>query len=375
MVFIFVFVSEAFGGQLPLRKGPFLLLYQGSLIVRIEEKNLKEPRLEWIKEGTSGSLRLERQGNSLWKVVLPEDFHFFQYRIVDDKDATDWISVNLDLPTSSQFTFAAYGDNRSGNGNADVHRRVLAEMKKENPAFILATGDMVYRGNNEDHWDRFFEEGRDIFASIPLVPIVGNHDKSRDNRFGRLFPLGEKGKNYYAFKYGSARFIALDTTIPYDVGSPQYNYLKAKLEEYKDDSPIIIAIHDPPFSGGKHGSVKKVRRYLVPLFEDYGVDMVFAGHDHNYQRIGPINGVLYIVSGGGGAPLCRVVEHPVIKKYKVLYHYLMLHVEGDIIKASVKSQNGILLDTFEINHNKSPTPQDKRTIHPKMRSSRFFIFH
>jgi len=65
----------------------------------------------------------------------------------------------------------------------------------------------------------------------------------------------------------------------------------------------IVAFHHPPFSCGEYSGVAEMRRQLAPLFEEHGVKLVLSGHDHNYQRFGPRNGVTYVVHGGGGAGL------------------------------------------------------------------------
>ena len=59
----------------------------------------------------------------------------------------------------------------------------------------------------------------------------------------------------------------------------------------------IVAIHHSPYSAGYQGSSTSVRKNFVPLFERYGVQLVLSGHDHDYQRSKPINGVTYVVSG------------------------------------------------------------------------------
>jgi predicted phosphodiesterase len=93
-----------------------------------------------------------------------------------------------------------------------------------------------------------------------------------------------------------------------------------------------------------------VREALTPLFEQYGVDVVFAGHHHNYER-NEVNGITYIVTGGGGAPLGVMEERePTRATFAVAYHVVMLEIDGDHLEATVFSVKGRVLDEFERTH-------------------------
>jgi 3',5'-cyclic AMP phosphodiesterase CpdA len=69
--------------------------------------------------------------------------------------------------------------------------------------------------------------------------------------------------------------------------------------EAADTTWTIVAMHHPPYSAGYQGSSIDARRAFAPLFEQYGVQLVLSGHDHDYQRSEVINGVTYVVSGAG----------------------------------------------------------------------------
>ncbi len=243
---------------------------------------------------------------------------------------------------------AAYGDNRTGKGDSEVHRRLIHLMEEERPQIVLHMGDMVNGGDRHRLWDTFFEEGRLLFKRARLMAAVGNHDLSKDNRFREFFPYGRSGENYYAFEYGPASFVALDTNNDYAPGSPQFLFLESTLEAWKGRFPIIVFLHHPPFSGGKHGGTEKVQKDLVPLFERFGVDLVLSGHDHNYQRIGPINDVLYLVTGGGGGPLYAVNPLPETRFSQVVYHYVTLKITKDRVRGWMKNHEGAECDRFEI---------------------------
>ena len=90
-----------------------------------------------------------------------------------------------------------------------------------------------------------------------------------------------------------------------------------------------------------------MRQTLSPLFEQYGVDVVFNGHRHNYER-NKVNGVTYVVTGGGGAPLYPMLEQePTQVAFALAYHFVLLEIDGQRLKATVISSAGELLDEFE----------------------------
>gem|GEM_PF-4883923 len=357
--------SPLYAADFVPRKGPILHFVQDKRIVRIQAPELGHPSLEWREKASPDTKKTEmkRDTDNFWQAELPASAT--EYRIFEDQTTTAWHITSPVPDGKAPFLFAAYGDNRSGGGMASVHRALLANMEKENPAFIIHTGDIVYRGDREDFWGEFFDEGRKTFASIPFQPSYGNHDLSRRNLYGRFFGLGDNGNTYYYFRVGRGHFIALDTTRDFSPGSPQYKFLKDKLEKIKGEVPIVVFFHIPAYSFSYHSSDPKVQAYLVPLFEKYGVTLVINGHDHNYQRIGPINGVTYVVTGGGGGPLYDVRDNPLHQYYKVVFHYVLFEVGEKSMTGTMKYRKEVSDDHFEISYEKKkapPTPEEQRVI-------------
>ncbi len=90
-----------------------------------------------------------------------------------------------------------------------------------------------------------------------------------------------------------------------------------------------------------------VQQALSPLFERFGVDVVFSSHYHNYER-NEVNGVTYVVTGGGGAPLYQMQEKIATQAaFALAYHFVLLRMEGDRLEATVFSVEGDVLDQFE----------------------------
>jgi hypothetical protein len=246
-------------------------------------------------------------------------------------------------------------------------------MTEEEPALVLHTGDLVAEGDRRGQWKQFLEETRELSSKTSFHPAVGVQDRSKTDLFLKHFGGITQGKSYGAFEEGPAGFIVLDTTRNFYPGSPQYRFLSETLESWKDRSPVIVSFHHPPFSGSWTGGDERVLKHLVPLFEKYGVDLVISGQERAYQRIGPINGVTYIVTGGGGAPLFPVEPHPAIVQYLSLYHYVLFETGGEVIRGTVKDVRGVVVDRFEIKHRTNPVPAASLQAYPQLkRSTRYF---
>ena len=206
------------------------------------------------------------------------------------------------------FAFIAYGDSRS---NHKAHQDVLDEMKKKQADFVLHTGDMVNVGNSMDEWDVFFFLIRPLAARIPFFPVIGNHEyfKGGKDFYKAAFFLPENSPNSeldYFFDTASARFIILDNRCIGKKGGAQKEWLEAALKEARDEKKlphIFVSIHQGIESSGPHGPDKRLEKLgYIELMKSYGVDLVIGGHDHFYER-GVREGLRYMVTGGGGAPV------------------------------------------------------------------------
>lgn len=202
---------------------------------------------------------------------------------------------------------AIYGDVRGGHA---VHAALIAQMQAEAPDAVLSTGDLVLRGTDEGDWQRFFAIAGPLLATTPYYPALGNHDVGaggdRGRRFGDRFALPPGpadrpvGAAWYSFDVGDVHVVALDSNA-YDHPA-QRAWLEADLAAHADARTVIAIAHDGPFSRGTHGGNPTAARDLVPILVRHRVAVLFSGHDHLYQR-GVADGLPYVVTGGGGAPL------------------------------------------------------------------------
>ena len=249
-------------------------------------------------------------------------------------------------PDQSIFTFAAFGDTRTQH---QIHQEVVDSIVAMGPDFVLHTGDLVYLGNMFPYWETFFEIEGDLMARAPLFPALGNHERNHQHYFDLFYLPGNE--RWYAFDYGNAFFISLqvDGIVDFGPGSEQYDWLERELAA--NTQPwLFVYFHIPPYTSSREEPdiEQDVREALAPLFEQYGVDVVFTGHHHNYER-NEVNGVTYIVTGGGGAPALYKTEEPELTReaFAVMYHFVLLEIDGNHLRAKVISNQGEILDEFE----------------------------
>lgn len=211
----------------------------------------------------------------------------------------------------ASFRFGVIGDTATGHIPAEIADRLV----ESGADFVIHTGDVVYPDGADELYDQeFFRPMARWLAGGPVLPALGNHDVHTDRGAPLLsnFVLPKNSatgdSRFYSFRQGNALFVCLDVeSSPFGYGSPQYRWLVETLAG-SDSEWKVVYFHEAPYSSGGANSV--IRLILSPLFERYGVDVAFCGHEHLYERTFPIRdfgfpgpGVVYITEGGGGADL------------------------------------------------------------------------
>jgi len=193
---------------------------------------------------------------------------------------------------------AAVGDTGTGSGDQDAVARLIAS-RDESADYdgLLLLGDLVYpRGEAALVESVVLAPYADTLdGSTQLMPVLGNHDVASGEQGEILASVGIE-RPWYHIQVGEVLIIVVDSTQPDN--AQQLAWLTTQLADV-DARWTIVAMHHPAYSAGVHGSDMGVREAFVPLLEASGVDLVLAGHDHDYQRSIPINGITYIVSGNG----------------------------------------------------------------------------
>lgn len=289
------------------------------------------PTVEWWPaDDRAASQRLEaRRRDDLWVAVLDglAPGTRVSYRVVSGDRTTQPRSFTAGQPRGTSFRFAVFGDTRT---NHVVHWQVIKALSRERVDFAIHTGDMVSYGVQDREWRRFLAIEHPLMTKVPLVPVMGNHDVSKLGYFRRYFvtDMASGGRRYFARDWGDVRLVLVDAMVEYREGSTQFRYLDRKLAEAaRAGMYIVMATHEPPFSSGKHGSNLVMRKTLHQLARRHGVELVVSGHDHNYERTKPQNGVTYLVSGSAGAPIRPVRPRTFSAKTRLEPHYVLIDVE------------------------------------------------
>lgn len=280
-----------------------------------------------------------------------------------------------DPAASVPFTFQVIGD----SGTGSTAQQNVRDRMMEHPAdLILHAGDIAYSSGTYDQFEQYvFAIYAPLFDHIPFFPVAGNHDYRTDHAapYLDLFDLPDNAwragdqERYFSFDWGDVHFVAVDTEDPLiqvsgSATDDMADWLAADLAA-TDRFWKIVYLHKPPYSGGAHGGNSTVRNVIVPILEQQGVDLVFAGHEHNYERTYPIlndqvstvadGGVVHIVAGGSGASLRAVTPGWWTAYAESVYEFVRADVDGCQIRLRAIGVTGNVVDDYTLDRC-APTP-------------------
>lgn len=205
-----------------------------------------------------------------------------------------WHTFTAAPENNEPFSFVFFGDTQK---NIPAFGRMISGLENEYPgtAFYLIGGDLVENGGSRNLWDEFMIAVGETAASKPLAPAIGNHDYKNGGQslFSAYFNLpanGRPGGINYSFSRQNVWFIVLDSNKK---AAGQNKWLKDELKRATGSGArfIIAMFHHPPYnSKNRRGQKSPARRNWMPLFDEYGVDLVLNGHDHSYLRSQKIRG-------------------------------------------------------------------------------------
>ncbi len=244
----------------------------------------------------------------------------YPYRVQLGRRTLAEASFLTNVRSDRPFTFIAFGD--SGLGTHAQYLLAAAMRGPEfAPNFILHTGDLVYKHGEWGHYDyRFFAPYRELLARINFWPSLGNHDVMTDGGapflgafdLPRNGPAGLTPESNYWFDYAAARIAVIDSTLPEETLAKAVAPWLKEVFGASSATWKFAVMHHPPYTCGGHAADVRIQRAIVPALEEAGVDLVFSGHDHLYERMFPLrggqvtsdkSGITYIVTGAGGAKL------------------------------------------------------------------------
>lgn len=301
--------------------------------------------------------------------LTPESKYY--YRALLDTDTTGVEHFYTAKPSSTkEVKFFVIGDSSpyTGFGSSPEQLLVAAQIQKKEFDFGLHVGD-INQHIGEEYDLVYYQAYVDILKHATIFTCIGNHDTYFDgtltyqNSFELFHNNPDSTERYYSANFGNVHIISLDTNLPYDPSSPQYQWLVNDLTSSMRKATLwtFVINHQPPYSEGWPGYPGEigVRTYLIPLYEKYGVDMSFSGHTHNYER-GCLNGVYYIITGGGGAPLedgTQPYTYDHVAKRINEHHFTYIQIDGNLCILQAINLNGQLIDEVFISKKTSAVPE------------------
>ncbi|MEI2726069.1 MAG: metallophosphoesterase [Verrucomicrobiota bacterium] len=277
----------------------------------------------------------------------------YVYRVRSGANATATYAFITAPKRSSPFVTAWWGDNHAGTVTLAKH---VTNLLAHAPNMICVAGDMVNSGNAIAEWHNYWFKPLETLNAAQTTPVIyarGNHDGEHALAYAYSTLPGNEA--WFAFDYGNSRFIFLDSEVPTSTASDQYAWLQAELSrpETQQAAFRIVCFHRPPYcnvwNGGGYIGETFVRTDWVPLFTQKNVDIVISGHQHSYQR-GATNGVVYIVSGGGGGTIDTeiVADWPFVQVEWSKYHFDIMEVNGPVLSWETFDDNNEVLDMFTL---------------------------
>lgn len=279
----------------------------------------------------------------------------YYYQVVTNGLKSEIHSFYTAVGEEDPFSFIAYGDNKNGPFN---HEKVANLALSKDPNFAIHNGDLVDRGGVYVQWEKlFFNPISHLISHVPLYTVIGNHEDNSDLYFNYFYPPDDT-LAYYSFDYGNAHFIVLNSEDETMLDSPdQFEWLVRDLEDNQDVQWKFVVFHVPPFtSGGNYYSEDRIRikALLVPVFLKYNVDMVFSGHDHDYERTFPIGSktgnsvVTFVVCGNGGTPLRYVSPREWSLYAERVFGFTRVAIDGPRLSFQSININDEIIDEFTL---------------------------
>lgn len=259
----------------------------------------------------------------------------------------------LDPASDSPFRFAVVGDFGTGSATETAIEDRIALAR---PRLLLTVGDNAYSSGSDAELDgQLFPQYADLIDHVPINVALGNHDIGTDGGAPEraAFSLGRR--TWYSFDASSAHFVVLDSNDSCIVaGCPQFDWLVDDLAQTTQPLRLVF-FHHTISSCGPHGTNAELRAAWAPVFEANGVQAVFMGHDHGYQRSLPVGGVVYVTTGGGGAGL-YTWSRPCAEAAVVLdatsvpdaSHFMLVDIAAGTATVSAVDQWGAVRDTFSV---------------------------
>lgn len=254
------------------------------------------------------------------------------------------LDVRLPLKDKS-VRFAVIGDSGTGEKEQyEIAKQMQTYHNVVNFDFVIMLGDNIYGGHEPRDFAQKFEVPYKplLDTGVKFYASLGNHD---DPKLEPLYkPFNMNGERYYTFKKDFVQFFALDSNY---MDAQQLSWLEQNLRSSKAQWKICF-FHHPLYNEGKmHGPDLDLRNQLSPLLKAYGVNAVFSGHEHAYQRLKPVDNIYYFVQGDSG----KLERHDFHRSDQLAASFdqgrtfMIVEIVGDTMYFQTISQTGQTIDS------------------------------
>ena len=274
------------------------------------------------------------------------------------RPATSMSAVTETRPPvgKDSLKFLVLGDTGTGDrAQYDVASQVWKAHQVFPYEFAIMLGDNIYGSERPQDFARKFEQPYKplLDANIPFYASLGNHDDPNQRYYK---PFGMGGERFYTYQKKDVRFFALDSNY---MDKDQQAWLDKQLRESNAKWKIAYFHHPIYSSGGRHGSEMDLRAIVEPMFIKYGVNVVFAGHEHFYERLKPQQGIAYFTAGGSA----KLREGDIVtgaltaKGFDREQSFMVVEIDGDVMRFQTISRHGKVVDSGEVTRQARPETQ------------------
>jgi hypothetical protein len=284
---------------------------------------------------------------ALWPLLLVAGIYQSHVIYAAQQTATAPVtSPDLKLPLEKGSTrFAVIGDSGTGDREQnEIAQRMLSFQDQVKFDFVIMLGDNIYGGHSASDFARKFEQPYKplLDRGVKFYASLGNHDDPNVER--QYKPFNMNGQRYYKFKRGDIAFFVLDSNY---MDPAQLTWIEEQLRDSGEKWKIAY-FHHPLFNAGKHhGADVDLRAQLMPLFKKYGVNAVFSGHEHVYERLKPVNDIYFFVLGSSGKLMTNDFRSTgeLADSFDSDQTFMLVEVAGDQLHFQVISRQGRTIDS------------------------------
>jgi predicted MPP superfamily phosphohydrolase len=257
--------------------------------------------------------------------------------------------LDIKLPLQDKSVrFAVIGDSGTGDHQQyEVAKEMEIYRKVVGFDFVIMLGDNIYGGHQPRDFAQKFEIPYKplLDAGVKFYASLGNHDDPDIERLYKPFNMG--GQRYHTFKKGDAQFFALDSDY---MDTQQLAWVEQNLRSSNARWKICY-FHHPLYNDGKmHGADLDLRNQLGPLLKHYGVNAVYSGHEHAYERIKPEDGIYYFILGNSGKLVRNDFRQSeqMAKSFDRDRTFMLVEIAGDNLYFQTIARSGETVDSGEI---------------------------